>query len=245
MPDPDHGPLAQPPRPAAGIPAQVAASAAMGVLSMQALRLAGMGGTAGGWLAASALYLACCAMILAQMRRSYPHDRIGGCNAVTLLRAAITCALLAPLADGAAAGWAVAMAGLVALALDGVDGWLARRSGLVSGFGARFDMEVDAAFALTLALHVWLGTTLGPEVLLLGVLRYGFVAAGTALPWLRADLPQRLRRKAICVLQLATLLLLQTPLPSHAQAGFLAWLATAALALSFALDIRWLWRHRP
>ncbi|WP_104492818.1 CDP-alcohol phosphatidyltransferase family protein [Paracoccus denitrificans] len=245
MPDPDHGPLAQPPRPAAGIPAQVAASAAMGVLSMQALRLAGMGGTAGGWLAASALYLACCAMILAQMRRSYPHDRIGGCNAVTLLRAAITCALLAPLADGAAAGWAVAMAGLVALALDGVDGWLARRSGLVSGFGARFDMEVDAAFALTLALHAWLGTTLGPEVLLLGVLRYGFVAAGTALPWLRADLPQRLRRKAICVLQLATLLLLQTPLPSHAQAGFLAWLATAALALSFALDIRWLWRHRP
>ncbi|GEK68910.1 Phosphatidylglycerophosphate synthase [Paracoccus denitrificans] len=217
----------------------------MGVLSMQALRLAGMGGTAGGWLAASALYLACCAMILAQMRRSYPHDRIGGCNAVTLLRAAVTCALLAPLADGAAAGWAVAMAGLVALALDGVDGWLARRSGLVSGFGARFDMEVDAAFALTLALHTWLGTTLGPEVLLLGVLRYGFVAAGTALPWLRADLPQRLRRKAICVLQLATLLLLQTPLPSHAQAGFLAWLATAALALSFALDIRWLWRHRP
>lgn len=217
----------------------------MGVLSMQALRLAGMGGTAGGWLAASALYLACCAMILAQMRRSYPHDRIGGCNAVTLLRAAIPCALLTPLADGAAAGWAVAMAGLVALALDGVDGWLARRSGLVSGFGARFDMEVDAAFALTLALHAWLGTTLGPEVLLLGVLRYGFVAAGTALPWLRADLPQPLRRKAICVLQLATLLLLQTPLPSHAQAGFLAWLATAALALSFALDIRWLWRHRP
>ncbi len=211
---------------------------------MQALRLGGIGGTAGGWLAASALYLGCCAMVLAQMRRSYPHDRIGGCNAVTLQRAAITCALLAPLADGTAAGWAVAIVGGVALALDGLDGWLARRAGLVSGFGARFDMEVDAAFALTLALHASLGTTLGPEVLLLGVLRYGFLAAGLVLPWLRADLPQRLRRKAICVLQLGTLVLLQTPLPGHAQAGFLAWLATAALALSFALDIRWLWRHR-
>lgn len=245
MTDPDHGPLAQPPRPAAGIPAQVAAGAAMGVFAMQALRLGGIGGAAGGWLAASALYLGCCAMILAQMRRSYPHDRIGGCNAVTLLRAAITCALLAPLADGVAAGWAVAVAGGVALVLDGVDGRLARRSGLVSGFGARFDMEVDAAFALALALHAWLGTTLGPGVLLLGVLRYGFVAAGLALPWLRAELPQRLRRKAICVLQLGTLILLQTPLPSHAQAEFLAWFATAAVVLSFALDIRWLWRRRP
>ncbi|MEF9604901.1 CDP-alcohol phosphatidyltransferase family protein [Paracoccus sp. PXZ] len=245
MSDRDHGPLAPPPRPAAGIPAQVAASAVMGVFAMQALRLGGIGGMAGGWLAASALYLGCCAMILAQMRRSYPHDRIGGCNAVTLLRAAITCALLAPLADGVAAGWAVATAGLAALVLDGVDGWLARRSGLVSGFGARFDMEVDAAFALTLALHAWLGTTLGPEVLLLGALRYGFVVAGLILPWLRAELPQRLRRKAICVLQLGTLILLQTPLPSHAQAGLLAWIATAAVVLSFALDIRWLWRHRP
>ncbi|WJS86636.1 CDP-alcohol phosphatidyltransferase family protein [Paracoccus sp. TOH] len=244
MSDHDHGPLAPPPRPAAGIPAQVAASTAMGVFAMQALRLAGIGGTAAGWLAASALYLGGCAMILAQMRRSYPHDRIGGCNAVTLLRAAIACALLAPLADGAAAGWAVAIVGGVALALDGVDGWLARRSGLVSGFGARFDMEVDAAFALTLALHAWLGTALGPGVLLLGVLRYGFAAAGLVLPWLRAELPQRQRRKAICVLQLATLILLQTPLPGHAQAGFLAWFATAALALSFALDIRWLWRRR-
>ncbi len=46
----------------------------MGVLSMQALRLAGMGGTAGGWFAASALYLACCAMILARIvyRRLHP-----------------------------------------------------------------------------------------------------------------------------------------------------------------------------
>ena len=42
------------------------------------------------------------------MRRTYPHDRIGGCNAVTLLRAGLVCALLMPLAAGDAAGWGVA-----------------------------------------------------------------------------------------------------------------------------------------
>ena len=37
------------------------------------------------------------------------------------------------------------------LALDGLDGWAARRQGLVSAFGARFDMEVDALLILALA----------------------------------------------------------------------------------------------
>lgn len=251
MHTPDQGPFARL-RPAAGIPAQVAASAAMGLCAMQGLRLAGIGGSGATWLAASALYLGCCGVVLTLMRRLYPHDRIGGCNAVTLLRAGLVCALLAPLAaghitghmTGQAAGWAVGAAALLALVLDGVDGWLARRAGLVSDFGARFDMEVDAAFALVLALHVWLGGALGPQVLLLGAVRYLFVAASWIMPWLAADLPQRLRRKAICVLQLATLTLLQTPLPSAAQAHALAWLALAAVVWSFALDVRWLWRHR-
>lgn len=244
MHDPDQGPLARPPRVAAAISAQVAASAVLGMFSMQALRLGGIAGTSGGWLAASALYLGCCGMILMQMRRCYPHDRIGGGNAVTLLRAALVCGLLAPLAAGQAAGWVVAAAGLLALVLDGVDGWLARRAGLVSRFGARFDMEVDAAFALVLALHVWRAGDLGPGILLLGAMRYLFVAASWAMPWLGAGLPQRFRRKAICVLQLAALIVLQTPLLSAWTAGILAWLATAAVGLSFALDIRWLWRRR-
>lgn len=244
MPVPDHGPPPLPRLPAAGLAAQVAASATAGIIAMQGLRLGGLGGPAAGWLAASVIFLGCCVLILPWMRRSYPHRRIGGCNAVTLLRLALTCALLAPLSGAAGAGWPVALVGITALALDGLDGWLARRSGLVSGFGARLDMEVDAALALVLALHAWRGTALGPEVLLLGALRYAFVAAGWVLPWLRAALPQRLRRKAICVLQLAALIALQTPLPTQVQAGLLAGIAVAALGASFALDIHWLWRHR-
>ena len=34
------------------------------------------------------------------------------------------------------------------VALDGVDGWIARRIGRTTVFGARFDMEVDAALML-------------------------------------------------------------------------------------------------
>ncbi|MFH7468205.1 CDP-alcohol phosphatidyltransferase family protein, partial [Pseudomonas syringae group genomosp. 7] len=77
----------------------------------------------------------------------------------------------------------------------GVDGWLARRSGLVSRFGARFDMEVDAALALILSLHLLAGTAVGAEALVLGLARYAFVAAGLAWPWLSADLPPTDRRK--------------------------------------------------
>ncbi|SMO87346.1 Phosphatidylglycerophosphate synthase [Paracoccus laeviglucosivorans] len=210
---------------------------------MQALRLGGMGGTQAAWFGVSLLYAASAALIARQMLRTYPHPRIGGCNAVTLLRAAITCALLAPLAGGMAAGWTVAVVASAALMLDGVDGWLARRARLVSGFGARFDMEVDAAFALTLALHAWLGSGIGAGVLLLGLVRYVFVAASLVMPWLRGALPHSFRRKLICVIQLAALIVLQLPpLPPEA-AVLLAWSATGVVILSFAIDIRWLWRH--
>ena len=42
----------------------------------------------------------------------------------------------------------------MALLLDAVDGGVARRTGTVSGFGARFDMEVDAFLILVLSGYV-------------------------------------------------------------------------------------------
>jgi phosphatidylglycerophosphate synthase len=77
----------------------------------------------------------------------------------------------------------------VALVLDGVDGWVARRTGTVSAFGARFDMEVDAFLILVLSLYV--ARDAGWWVLLIGAARYLFVAAGWALPWLRGTAPAR------------------------------------------------------
>ncbi|MBL3673932.1 CDP-alcohol phosphatidyltransferase family protein [Paracoccus sp. KCTC 42845] len=200
--------------------------------------------TAPGLLGAVLAFLLASTAVAVLMRRYYPHRRIGGCNVVTLLRAGLVCALLMPLMADRPAGWTVALVAGIGLAMDGLDGFLARRSGLVSAFGARFDMEVDAALALVLALHVIAGTVVGAEVLVLGLIRYVFVLASWVLPWLQGALPVRRWRKAICVIQIAALIVLQTPLLSPGQGIVLARIAALLLVGSFAVDIRWLWRHR-
>jgi len=176
--------------------------------------------------------------------RHYPHARLGGCNFVTLLRAALVAGVAGALA-APAQGWVLAAIAAIAFALDGVDGRLARTSGLVSEFGARFDMEVDSVFALVLALIVWLSGTVGVWVLVLGVMRYLWVAAGWAVPWINAPLPEDvLRRKSVCVIQIAALVALVAPLLSGAAAALVAGSAAAALLWSFGADTLWLWRRR-
>lgn len=221
-----------------------AVAAAFGVAIVVAGGLAAVrpGGWAWSVLGAVVLTGAVVALIRGRMAR-FPHARFGLCNVVTLARAAMVAALLAVVWQGPQ-GWDVLAVATVALALDGVDGWLARRSGLSSDFGARFDMETDAALALVLAGHVWLGGMTGAEVLLLGVMRYAFVAAFWPFPWLAAPLPDRFGRKVVCVIQIAALILLQVPdlVPGVARA--VAWGAVAALIWSFGRDVLWLWRNR-
>lgn len=194
------------------------------------------------WLALAGYALAT-ALVLALMRRGYPHDRLGLCNLVTLARLALAAALLTPLA-GAAAPWAVLAVAVIALSLDGIDGWLARRDGLSSEFGARFDMEVDSALALILALNAWAAGTAGVIVLLIGLPRYVFAAAGTVFPWLHGALPDRYSRKVICVVQIATLIALQVPPVAAHLANPVVAAVAAALVWSFGRDVVWLWRAR-
>jgi phosphatidylglycerophosphate synthase len=130
----------------------------------------------------------------------------------------------------------------VALVLDAVDGVVARRTGTASSLGARFDMEVDAFLLLVLSAYV--ARTVGAWVLAIGVMRYLFVAAGWALPWLRGRLPSRYWRKVVAATQGIVLVI--------AASGVLpAWLATVALVValgllveSFGRDVAWLWRRR-
>ena len=101
-------------------------------------------------------------------------------------------------AGGLAGSWLVAT--LTAL-LDAVDGALARRSGLASDFGARFDMETDAAFTLVLCALVLQAGQAGPWVLAAGLMRYAFVAAalGSGPGWPRRCRPAgAARRYAWC-----------------------------------------------
>ena len=123
--------------------------------------------------------------------------------------------------------------GAVAAALDGVDGALARGRGEASEFGARFDMETDALLILVLAALVWQHGKAGVWILLAGLLRYLFVAASYACPWLGAALPPSRRRQAVCVVQIVSLIGALAPLvaPPSSAALALAGLAVARLVV--------------
>ena len=184
------------------------------------------------------------AILAGRLLHHHPRSRFGPGNRVTMFRAGLV-ALLAALvagpvrADVAAAGVAVA---LVVTLLDGVDGWLARRTDMATPFGARFDMEVDACLILVLAVLAWRFDKAGAWVLLSGLLRYLFVLAGASFEWLRAPLPPSLRRKAVCVVQVLGLVIVLLPgvTPDLGRAVAAAGLAT--LVWSFAVDVAWLWR---
>ncbi|MGJ8610768.1 MAG: CDP-alcohol phosphatidyltransferase family protein [Octadecabacter sp.] len=179
------------------------------------------------------------------LRRHYPHAVLGLCNMVTLLRLVMVGVLVIGWVSGIAQSWALLALAVTALALDGVDGWLARRQNLTSGFGARFDMEVDAIFALVLSLTAYSNGVVGPFVLLLGLPSYVFFIAKFAFPWLDNPLPDLFSRKVVCVAQLAVLIALQIPLDMAELLAPLTFAAAAALVWSFGRDIIWLARtHR-
>src|SRR6056297_3403040 len=191
-------------------------------------------------LSALAIVVALVAMAL---RQAHPHPRLGAANVVTLGRAALVCFLGgAVLAPGTAHALVLAVA-ILAFALDGVDGWLARRGGLASSLGARFDMETDAALAAVLSVWLMVTGTTGAEILILGFARYAFVLAGLALPALRGDLFPSRRRKAVCVIQIAALLLLVFPLTPGPVVAAVSIVAPALVLWSFAVDTIWLLRQ--
>ena len=177
-----------------------------------------------------------------------PWPGLGAANRVTVGRAALVLPLaaLVPYAQPlsiAGLWWIIGMAA-AALCLDGVDGLVARRTGTATAFGARFDMELDSFLMLALAALVWRSGRLDAWVLLLGAPRYVFVAAGWRLPWLRAPLPQRLRRKAGCVAQGVALVVCLAPVVPAGLAAAGAALTLVLLAGSFAVDVRWLFDRR-
>ncbi|MEX1233474.1 MAG: CDP-alcohol phosphatidyltransferase family protein [Roseovarius sp.] len=195
-------------------------------------------------IASVLVYLCAAALAGAGIVRSYPHDALGMGNLVTLLRLVLTAPLVVPLLTGGAMQWQVFALAAVALSLDGVDGWLARKQRLTSAFGARFDMEVDAGLGLLLALNAFAAGTAGPAVLLLGAPRYVFVALGLVLPWLARPLPDSLGRKLVCVIQIGVLIGVQPPIVPGAVAATAITIATLALIWSFGRDTLWLWRQR-
>ena len=175
----------------------------------------------------------------------HPHPRLGTANRITLVRAAIACLIAAravePAPLGAPERWLLAAIAAAALMLDGADGWAARRQGLASAFGARFDMEVDAFAILVLAITVVKAQAAPYWVLAIGGMRYLYLAATLAFPLLRRPLPPRpiadRRRKTIAVIQSVGLMIALAPATLAGWAAAACAAALGLLAYSFAADI--------
>ncbi|WP_244284558.1 MULTISPECIES: CDP-alcohol phosphatidyltransferase family protein [unclassified Pannonibacter] len=198
-------------------------------------------------LAASAVLLAVFGLVLRGLMH-HPFQIFGAANTVTAIRAAMVSLVAAVVLfaemhrAGVEVHWALAGLAGLALALDGLDGYLARRLHQESDLGARFDMEVDAFLILCLSAAAWQLDKAGPWVLLIGLMRYGFVLAQYAEARLAAPLPPSFRRKLVCVVQVAALCMLLLPVVTAPLSVWIAVVALAALAWSFAVDTAYLLR---
>jgi phosphatidylglycerophosphate synthase len=130
----------------------------------------------------------------------------------------------------------------VALALDLVDGWLARRTRTQTAFGARFDGEVDAFLILVLSVHV--APTYGAWVLAIGAARYLFLLGEWLLPWMRAPLPPRRWRRVVTAVQGVVLTVAAAGVLPRAVTQALLAVALVLLAASMGQCVWWLWRRR-
>jgi phosphatidylglycerophosphate synthase len=219
-------------------------------LIVQIVLLAGLATTAGlgpvGWLAGIIYAVGLCAALTWGMYQTGAAD-LGPADWVTLTRAMLAGGVTAACVDSfdrdaIPVGVLVALTA-VALLLDAVDGQVARRTGTASALGARFDMEVDAFLILVLSGYV--ARSMGSWVLMIGGMRYAFVAASWMLPWLRGSLPPRLWRKTVAAIQGVVLVIVAANVLPVPLATTAVVVSLALLIESFGHDIGWLWTHRP
>ncbi len=189
-------------------------------------------------------------IVVARIEAHHPHPRFGTANVITLTRLLLTClfgglAVEMMRADAVLTEWAAwffFVVASLALVLDGFDGYAARREGLASAFGGRFDMEVDALQILLLSVTAAALHKAGPWVLIGGALRYLYEIAGMLWPPLTRPLPPSWRRKVISVIQGSTLAALLAPIIQPPLSVVAAFLALLLLIYSFAVDVFWLAR---
>lgn len=235
--------------PDAPLRTHIAAASGVGLLIVAGLALvAGQGLQAGALYAlrATAVFAALMLVAAGVAGTSHPFQRFGAGNLVTTLRAMLVALVAATLFEPvttAAAWWAIGITVLVA-ALDGIDGWLARRTRMTSAFGAWFDTETDALLILVLSVFVWHYEKAGAWVLACGLMRYLFVASGWFLPWMAGPLRPTLRGRMVAVGQFLGLSVALAPAVPTPVSDTAAIIAMLFLSWSFAIDVGRLWRAR-
>jgi phosphatidylglycerophosphate synthase len=196
-----------------------------------------------GWCVGVSCFALGSAWLVTAMERTGHH--LGPADVVTLVRATLACGVAALVADSftrpVSVATMVALAS-VALALDWVDGRVARRTGTVSALGARFDLEVDAFLILVLAVFVARGH--GAWVLVIGSASYALLVARRLLPWLDRPAPPRHWCKVVAATQGVVLTVAASAVLPDAVTASLLVLALLLLAESFGREVSWLWRTR-
>ncbi|MCT1873065.1 CDP-alcohol phosphatidyltransferase family protein [Brevibacterium luteolum] len=166
-------------------------------------------------------------------------------DCVTSLRLGMLLVVIAAIAvhPGPGFGWLAVAIAIPMLALDLVDGLIARAT-VTTAAGARFDEQVDATVVLVLSAA--LVPLYGTWCLISGLAHFAFRAGAAIRPAWRAELPPSWRRKTVAAFQGPLLLAAGSP-PGLAVPAF-GWVCTiaavASLLVSFALDIRVLERGR-
>ncbi len=218
------------------------------VLTAEALLLVALAATVGlsiaGWIVGIAGGMAL-SFALARGMAAYAERQLTPATWITLTRATLAVGAAALTAESLVRSISPAplvALGSIAIALDWVDGQVARRTATESALGARMDGEVDAFLILVLSVAV--APTAGAWVLAIGAARYLFLVAGWMVAWMRAPLPRRDWRKTVTAVQGIVLVIAAAGVaPLRATQLALA-VALALLAESFGRDVWWLWRHR-
>jgi phosphatidylglycerophosphate synthase len=193
---------------------------------------------------AAAIFAAGMAMAFGYAGAHHPYVRFGPANGVTTIRVMIVALIVSLIGEPASARAAAAASTATAVmaVLDGVDGWLARRSRMASVFGARFDMETDAALVMAMSVLIWQYGKAGAWALIGGMMRYLFVIAGWRLSWMARPLRPTRRARIITICYTVGLSVALAPFVHAPLSAIVVGLSTAALAWSFAVDVRRLWR---
>jgi phosphatidylglycerophosphate synthase len=195
-----------------------------------------------GWITGLATGPAATALLVtARMRSDQPA--ILPADWVTLTRALVVAAVAGLVADSffrPVSVTALVTLSSVALALDAVDGQLARMTGTATALGGRIDGEVDAFLILLLSIAV--SRDYGSWVLVIGAARYALLLAGWLIPWLAAPLPPRYWRKVVAAVQGIVLTVAASGVPSRLVGMAAVAAALLLLAESFGRDVIWLYR---
>jgi phosphatidylglycerophosphate synthase len=224
---------------------RIGLAALLGMLATAAL-LGVVAATAGlgavGWITGLVTGSAAAALLVtARMRSDQPA--ILPADWITLTRMMLIAGVTGLVADSFSRTvpvTALVALSAVALALDAVDGQVARRTGTATPLGGRIDGETDAFLILVLSIAV--SQDYGGWVLAIGAARYVFLLAGWLIPWLRAPLAFRFWRKVVTAVQGIALTVAASGVTSRLVGMIAVAVALLLLAESFGHDVIWLYR---